>query len=315
MIRVLGQHHTYTVRDSTRLECGLAIAMEVHGQDHVLLPVPDCLADLQVRDGRGRELVVIPDGAFEEMSGIDRGALKKIMLDGMTAEMKGKNGGDDSPAGYRIIHVMLGDRGGRDGGTRYETVNLRWIRPMSFDKSRWLTLKSTFDADVVRYGFTQSAGSSTCVTIRLGGGLRFAPEPTWETIAGSPPPARAVMRSEAVHAVQFGGTEDPSRLSASVVCTVHLAMKCWSALGATIGLAVPALLLLAAALAVEVGMSFEILAGTVALLMAFRWFVFEDLPIMKRWQWMIFFAVALNASTLLALHVPWETLLRVAAPW
>lgn len=123
MIRVLGQHHTYTVRDSTRLECGLAIAMEVHGQDHVLLPVPDCLADLQVRDGRGRELVVIPDGAFEEMSGIDRGALKKIMLDGMTAEMKGKNGGDDSPAGYRIIHVMLGDRAGATAarGTRRST--------------------------------------------------------------------------------------------------------------------------------------------------------------------------------------------------
>lgn len=122
--------------------------------------------------------MVILDGAFEEMSGIDRGALKRIMPDGMTAEMKGRNGGSDSPAGYRIIHVMLGDQGGRDGGTRYETVSLRRIRPMSFDKSRWLTLKSTFDADVVRYGFAQSAGSSTRATTRLGWGLRFAPAPT-----------------------------------------------------------------------------------------------------------------------------------------
>lgn len=316
MIRVLRQHHTYVVRDSTHLECGLAITMEVIGQDCVLLPVPDRLADLQVRDGRGRELAIIPDSLFEDMSGIDRGALGRIMLDGMAAETKGKNGGGSAnPSRYRIIPIMLGDRDGRAGDARYETVNLKWIRPMSFDKSRGLTLKSTFDADVVRYRFTQSAGSSTYVTIRLGGGLRFASAPKWKTIVGSPPPVSAVMESDAVHAVRFGGTGYSSYLSASVVCTVDRAMKLWSALGVAIGLAVPALLLLAVALGVGAGKSFEMLAGTVVLLMAFRWFVFEDLPIMRRWQRLIFIAVALNTCTLLALHVPWDMVLRAPALW
>lgn len=49
---------------------------------------------------------------------------------------------------------------------------------------------------------------------------------------------------------------------------------------AVVGFAVPALLLLAAALGVSAAKSLEMLAGTVALLMAFRWFTFEDLPIM-----------------------------------
>ena len=317
MIRVLRQHHTYVVRDSTRLECGLAITMEVSGQNYALLPVPDCLADLQVRDGRGRELVIIPDNVFEDMFDIDRGVLERIMLDGMAAETKEKNGGGGgaNPAGYRIISIMLGDRDGHTGDTQYETVNLSWISPMSFAKSYGLTLKSSFNARVVRYGFIQSTGSSTYVTIKLGGGLRFDPEPKWKAIEGSPPRARVVMKSDAVHAVQFGGTEDPSYLFAKVVCTVHRAMRWWSALGVVVGLAVPAFLLLAAVLGVEVGMSFEMLAGTVALLMAFRWFAFADLPIMKRWQWLIFVAVALNACMLLALHVPWDMVLRAATPW
>ena len=103
-------------------------------------------------------------------------------------------------------------------------------------------------------------------------------------------------------------------MSASVECTVHSAMKYWSALGVVVGFAVPALLLLAAALGVGAAKSFEMLAGTVALLMAFRWFAFEDLPIMQRWQLLIFAAVVLNASTLLALHIPWDMVPRAGAP-
>lgn len=73
-------------------------------------------------------------------------------------------------------------------------------------------------------------------------------------------------------------------------------------------------MLLAAALGVSAAKSLEMLAGTVALLMAFRWFAFEDLPIMQRWQLLIFAAVALNASTPPALHIPWGVVLRAAAP-
>ena len=85
-------------------------------------------------------------------------------------------------------------------------------------------------------------------------------------------------------------------------------------MGVAVGFAVPALLLLAVALGVGAPKSFEMLAGTVALLIAFRWFAFEDLPIMQRWQLLIFAAVALNASTLLALHIPWDMVLRARAP-
>lgn len=296
------------------LECGLVITMEVSGQRHALLPVPDYVADLQVHDGHGRELAVIPGSAFEDMSGIDRGMLREMMLDEMTAEIKEKGGGDESLAEYRVVPVMLGDWDGRADGTRHETIRLSWIRPMSFDKSRGLTLKSTFDANVVRHGFAKNTGSPMHVFIRLGGGPRFASEPRWETVTGSPPPVRVVMSGETVHAVRFGGTDGPSYLSASVECTVHSAMKYWSALGVVVGFAVPALLLLAAALGVGAAKSFEMLAGTVALLMAFRWFAFEDLPIMQRWQLLIFAAVALNASTLLALHIPWDMVPRAGAP-
>ena len=61
-------------------------------------------------------------------------------------------------------------------------------------------------------------------------------------------------------------------------------------------------------------MSFEMLAGAIALLMALRWFAFEGLLIMKRWQRRIFFAAAPNAA-LPALRVHWEMLLRAVAPW
>ena len=316
MIRVLRQHQTYAVKDSTQLECIWKITIEASGEDYALLPVPDCLTDLQVRDGHGKELVVIPESTFEEMSGIDRDALKEAMLVSMTAEVnKSGSGGAASLANYRILPIMLGDRGGRASDTRYETISLRWMRPMSLAKSRGLTLRSTFAADIVRYGFTQSVDSSIYVSIKLGRGLHFAFKPRCKPIVGDPPPVKVIMSNEVIHAVRFEGAHHPVYLVASVECTVHPAMKHWSALGVIIGFSVPALLLLAALLEVGAGKSFEMLAGTVALLMAFRWFVFEDLPIMQRWERLILAAVALNASVLLALHVPWGIVLRAAAPW
>ncbi len=318
MIRVLRQYQAYAVRDSTHLECSWKITLEVSGQDYALLPVPDYLADLQVQDGRGEELVVIPDGVFEKMSGIDRDALREAMLGRMVVEVEkngGSAGGVANLARYRILPIMLGDRGGGAADARYETITLRWIRPMSFDKSRGLTLRSTFTADIVRHGFSQSAGSSMYVSIRLGRGLRFAFAPSCKPIVGALPPVRVIMSNEADHTVRLGWTEHPVYLVVSVKCTVHPAMEWWSALGVAIGLVVPALLLLAARLGVGVNMSFEMLAGTVALLMAFRWFVFEDLPIMQRWQWLILVSVAINVVVLFALHVPWNQVQGAVAAW
>lgn len=311
MIRILRQHHAYAVKDSTHLECIWKIIIEASDEAYALLPVPDCLADLQVSDGNGEELVVIPDGMLKERLGIDQDTLRDALLNKITARVK--NGSSTSLSGYRILPIVLGERSRRAGGMRYETINLRWIRPMSLGKSRGLTRKSTFAAHIVRDGFSWSADSSIYVSIKLGRGLHFAFEPRRKQIIGSPPPAKIIMSNDAVHAVRFGGTEDPNRLEIIVECIVHPAMKRWSALGVAIGLAIPALLLFATALEVDVDMSFEMLAGTVALLMAFRWFAFEDLPIMQRWEWLILAAVAFNALALLALYVPWQQMLGVAA--
>ena len=111
-----------------------------------------------------------------------------------------------------------------------------------------------------------------------------------------------------------GGDEAPRLPGRKRECTVRPATKRWSALGVIMGFAVPALLLLAAPLEAGAGKSFEMLAGTVALPMAFRWLVFEDLPIMQGWELLILAAAALNALALLVLHVPRDAALRAAAP-
>ena len=111
-----------------------------------------------------------------------------------------------------------------------------------------------------------------------------------------------------------GGDEAPRLPGRKRECTVRPATKRWSALGVIMGFAVPALLLLAAPLEAGAGKSFEMLAGTVALPMAFRWLVFEDLPIMQGWELLILAAAALNALALLVLHIPRDAALRAAAP-
>ena len=303
MIKILRQYYSYEVKDSTRLEATLDITMWIMSQPYVLLPVPDYKADLKIYDSNGRSLIILSDYEFEANTGIKLDTVKDILL------KKAKEANEkviEFTESYRMIAVLLNSskttENSQDNGY-YEKLKIKWIQKTSFEKSVGLTKKPRFTVDLIRYGLKQNQHSSVYFSVKLNKKLRFVKEFVYDEIIPNNAERIQIMKQDNHQIIKFGETSMPLFYKILIKFSIPPSILYWTRLGVGIGAIIPIITAAFLIFNIQFDRSIELLAGTIGLMFAFRWFVFQDMPIMEKWNNLILYLIISNIAVLISVIV------------